>query len=178
MAMHEGDWVKARWDFVPEPGLVMTTGELPLPLQKGERMRITGLCPNNWLRVETEAGRKGVVPAAYCKPDRDTPVEVVEALWSYKASGVLMSSGDMDISFSKKDRMLVLQHHQGWIRVQLRGKIGVVGGQITPLTDTDTCELCATSCIGASRDGSLQTNTTTTSYFSSLSTKESNTTSP
>lgn len=45
----------------------------------------------------------------------------------YSATGLMMSSGDADLSFHKFDRMVLLETcPNNWIRVELNGKCGVV----------------------------------------------------
>lgn len=152
MSFGPGKWVVAKFEYKAS-GVPMSTGDVDLSFGKGDTMRVVEVCPNNWLKVDKD-GIMGVIPSPYVKlhpgppPSREILSDkgtAMEALWSYRASGMSMSSGDVDLSFQKKDRMILLDRcPNDWLRVQLRGKIGVVpSNYLRPLrlSDVELAEL-------------------------------------
>lgn len=57
------------------------------------------------------------------------PGDQLEALWNRESDGLVMSTGDADLSFKKGDVMVFIQScPNNWVRVELQGKVGVVPG--------------------------------------------------
>jgi RasGEF domain/RasGEF N-terminal motif len=116
-----GGHAEAKWPYESQ-GHTMSSGDKDVSMAKGDRMVVDAVL-GEWARVSTTGLKYGVVPISHLGPLR-----YVQALYRYAPSGSVMSTGDIDIGFSKGDVMLVLTElPTDWLRVQhdLNG-VGVV----------------------------------------------------
>lgn len=51
MSIGKGTVMMSLWDYVPKSNLTMSSGDIALPMKKGDKVTILELCPNDWLRV-------------------------------------------------------------------------------------------------------------------------------
>lgn len=69
------------------------------------------------------------------------PGDLITFFWDYEAKGTIMSTGDIDLSFKKNDKALVIALcPNDWIRVEYNSQIGVVPKNYTKLFQHTTPE--------------------------------------
>jgi hypothetical protein len=51
MSVTKGSVMTSMWDYVPKSNLTMSSGDIALPMKKGDKVIVIELCPNEWLKV-------------------------------------------------------------------------------------------------------------------------------